>query len=96
MLTALDEADLVLFVVDGRAGVTRARRRDRAACSAAAARPVVLVANKVDVRRAWRARRPISTGSASASPLPVSAEHGRGVAELLEVAAAIAPRARRA
>jgi GTP-binding protein len=90
VLTAVEEADLVLFVVDARAGVTgldaeiaRALRRS--------ARPVVLVANKVDgagMESAVADLYRLGFGE----PAPVSAEHGRGVAELLEVVRARAPR----
>jgi len=90
VLTAVEEADLVLFVVDARAGVTgldaeiaRALRRS--------ARPVVLVANKVDgagMESAVADLYRLGFGE----PVPVSAEHGRGVAELLEVVRGRAPR----
>jgi GTP-binding protein len=89
VLTAVDEADLVLFVVDARAGVTgldaeiaRALRRSE--------RPVVLVANKVDgagLESAVADLYRLGFGE----PVPVSAEHGRGVAEMLEVVRARAP-----
>jgi GTP-binding protein len=86
---AVEEADLVLFVVDGRDGATgldaeiaRVLRR--------ANRPVVLAANKVD----GPAQEPgladlyrLGVGE----PVPVSAEHGRGVGELLEVLRARIP-----
>jgi len=86
VLAAVDEADLVLFVVDARAGATpldleiaRLLRR--------ADRPVLLVANKVEgplqeavLGELYR----LGFGD----PSPVSAEHGRGAAELLEVARA--------
>jgi GTP-binding protein len=89
VLVAVEEADLVLFVVDARDGVTaldaeiaRLLRR---------AHPLVLVvANKVesdaqqaDVAELYR----LGFGD----PLAVSAEHGRGVAEMLEVVRARAP-----
>ena len=90
VLAALDEADLVVFVVDVRAGVTpldteiaRLLRR--------AERPVVLAANKVegggqeaDLAEFYR----LGFGD----PVPVSAEHGRGVAEMLEVVRDRTPR----
>jgi GTP-binding protein len=90
VLMAVEEADLVLFVVDARAGVTgldaeiaRALRRSE--------RPVVLVANKVDgagLESAVADLYRLGFGE----PAPVSAEHGRGVAEMLEVVRARAPR----
>ncbi|MBI3635860.1 MAG: ribosome biogenesis GTPase Der [Candidatus Rokubacteria bacterium] len=82
--TALTEADLVLFVVDTRAGVT-GLDTEIAAVLRKANRPVVLVANKVDsaaIESAVSELYRLGFGE----PVPVSAEHGRGVAELLEIA----------
>jgi GTPase len=89
ILAAVEEADLVAFVVDARAGansldfeIARILRRS--------GRPVVLVANKVEgagqeaaVAELYR----LGLGE----PIPVSAEHGRGVAEMLEVVRDRAP-----
>ncbi len=79
---AVREADLVLFVVDVTVGLTEEDlvisqwlRRSR--------RQVVLVANKVDSSsRETDAEALVSAGFGE--PWPVSAIHGRGVAELLE------------
>jgi len=89
VLTAVDEADLIAFVVDARTGAT-ALDAEIASILRRANRAVVLVANKVE-----------SDGQAPAladlyrlgcgDPVPVSAEHGRGVAEMLEVLRARAP-----
>jgi GTPase len=89
VLTAVEESDLVLFVVDARAGITtlddelaRMLRRSR--------RPVLLVANKVDgggMESALAELYRLGFGD----PLPVSSEHGRGVAEMLEIVRARAP-----
>jgi GTP-binding protein len=79
---AIDEADLVLFVVDAQAGVTPGDeeiadilRRSR--------RPVLLVANKVD--------DPARTGAIHefhrlglGEPLAISALHGHGTGDLLD------------
>jgi GTP-binding protein len=90
VLMAVEEADLVLFVVDARAGVTgldaeiaRALRRSE--------RPVVLVANKVDAGGMESAVAELYR-LGFGEPAPVSAEHGRGVAEMLEVVRERAPR----
>jgi GTP-binding protein len=87
---AIAEADLVLFVVDARAGAT-ALDMEIAALLRRADRPVVVVANKVESE----VQRP-ELGDLFAlglgDPVPVSAEHGRGVAELLEVVRERAPR----
>jgi GTP-binding protein len=89
VLTAVDEADLVLFVVDTRAGLTaldlelgRTLRR--------AGRPVVLVANKVDDGNLEAFTAELYR-LGFGEPWPVSAEHGRGVAELLDVVRERAP-----
>ena len=78
--TALDDADLALMLIDGRAGVTPLdrhfadwlRRRDR---------PVLLLANKCEgaageggLAEAW--------GLGLGEPLAVSAAHGEGLADL--------------
>jgi len=89
ILTAVDEADLVLFVVDAREGataldleITRILRR--------VGRVVVLAANKVDVGAQESALADLYR-LGFGDPVPVSAEHGRGVAELLEVLRARLP-----
>ncbi|MBI2216363.1 MAG: ribosome biogenesis GTPase Der [Candidatus Rokubacteria bacterium] len=83
VLAAVEEADLVVFVVDTRAGMTaldeeiaRLLRRSR--------RPVVVAANKVDAggqESALAEFHRLGFGE----PVPISAEHGRGVAEMLDV-----------
>jgi GTPase len=90
VLMAVAEADLVLFVVDARTGVTgldaeiaRVLRRSQ--------RPVVLVANKVDTGGMEGAVADLYR-LGFGEPSPVSSEHGRGVAEMLEVVRARAPR----
>ena len=90
VLTAVEEADLVLFVVDARAGVTgldaeiaRVLRRSE--------RPVVVAANKIDAGGMESALAELYR-LGFGEPVPVSAEHGRGVAEMLEVVRARTPR----
>jgi GTP-binding protein len=79
--TAVAQADLVLFVVDAREGITAAdqhfarwlRRQDR---------PVMLVANKVEGRMANSAV--VDTYALGlGDPAVVSAEHGEGIADLM-------------
>jgi GTP-binding protein len=90
VLAAVEEADLVLFVVDARAGVT-ALDAEIARVLRRSDRPVVLVANKVDAGGMESALAELYR-LGFGEPLPVSAEHGRGVAEMLEAVRARAPR----
>ena len=89
VLIAIDEADLIIFVVDGRAGITPLDE-EIAAVLRRSDRPVILAVNKVDTTGQDQL-----LGDAyrlGFSPvLPISAEHGRGVAELLEAARDRAP-----
>ena len=91
IMQAIEEADLVVLTVDTREGLTpvdveiaRILRRS--------GRPVVVAANKVD-----GAGQEAMLGEVHRlgfpRVLPVSAEHGRGVAELLEAIRAAAPAA---
>src|SRR2546423_1923817 len=82
VLTAVEEADLVLYVVDTRAGVT-ALDAEIARVLRRSERPVVLTANKVDAGGQESVLAELY-GLGFGEPVPVSAEHGRGVAELLE------------
>lgn len=81
---AIEEADLVLFLVDGREGVTPLER-DIAGTLRRSERPVFVVANKID-----GPAQEALLGEVYALGFPrvfaVSAEHGRGVAALLEAA----------
>jgi GTPase len=83
---ALDTADAILFLYDARAGVTPF---DRALAGRLrrAIQPVILVANKAE-----NVRSEAELGEAFAlglgAPVPISAEHGEGMAELH---AALAP-----
>jgi GTP-binding protein len=89
VMAAVDEADLVIFVVDGRAGLTLLDEEVAAILRKSKA-PVLVAVNKVD-----------TAGQESAiaeyyrlgfSPIvSLSAEHGRGVAELLEAARELVP-----
>jgi len=82
VLTAVEEADLVAFVVDARAGAT-AVDHEIAQLLRRSGKPVVLVANKVDSTSQEAAAADLYV-LGFGEPAPVSAEHGRGVAELLE------------
>src|SRR6476660_2191598 len=82
VLAAVEEADLVVFVVDTRAGVT-ALDAEIARVLRRSDRPVILAANKVDAGGQESALADLYR-LVYGEPVPVSAEHGRGIAELLE------------
>ena len=89
VLQAVEEADLLVFVVDGRAGVT-GLDEEIATILRKSGRPVLLAINKID-----GGGQDAAIGDAyrlGFTPvLTVSAEHGRGVAELLEACRERAP-----
>ncbi|RMF07437.1 MAG: ribosome biogenesis GTPase Der [Alphaproteobacteria bacterium] len=84
---ALDEADLVLFMIDARAGVTPldrhfadwVRRKDV---------PTVLLANKCE-GKASESGLFEAFGLGLGDPIPVSAEHAEGMGELFDAIDAI-------
>jgi GTP-binding protein len=85
---AIQEADLVLLVVDGRGGLLPddeaiARRLRRAG------KPVVLVVNKLEGKQDGLAE---FARLGFDSVWPISAEHGQGVGDLLDAAMARLPR----
>jgi len=86
---AIDEADVALFVIDSRDGVTPMdevfgeilRRRDM---------PVVVAANKAE-GRAGDSGILEAFGLGLGEPVPISAEHGEGMADLYAALLAVAP-----
>ncbi|MFM1814109.1 MAG: GTPase involved in ribosome synthesis and maintenance [Pseudomonadota bacterium] len=86
--TAIAEADLVLFVIDSREGVTPA---DQAfgRLVRASGRPTILVANKSEGRRGFDGvYEAFELGLGE--PVPISAEHGEGLADLdIDIEAAL-------
>ena len=80
---AARRSDAVLFLVDARAGLTAADEELAEALRREPGRPpVVVVANKAEGLHEAGAAEFHALGFGA--PLPVSAEHGRGVAELLD------------
>ena len=80
--TAIAEADLVLFVVDARAGITPGDE-DLAAILRASGKPVIVLANKIDdPRRDLDAVEFHRLGLGE--PVPLSALHGHGTGDLLD------------
>ena len=86
---AIDEADVALFVIDSRDGVTAMdevfaeilRRRDM---------PVVLAANKAEGRAGDQGILE-AFGLGLGEPVPISAEHGEGMADLYAALISVAP-----
>jgi len=79
---AVEEADVIVLVVDGRAGVT-AGDRDLAVRLRSASDRVLLAWNKADdPRLAQQATEGFELGLGE--PIPVSAEHGLGIADLID------------
>jgi GTPase len=79
---AIDEADLIVFVVDGRAGLV-ATDVEVAAILRRTQKPLLLAVNKLD----HRDHEPYTAEfyTLGIEPLlPISADHGRGVGELLD------------
>jgi GTP-binding protein len=90
--TAVATADLVLFVIDARAGITPADEHF-ARWLRRQGRPVLLIANKAEGRSVNSAvLESFSLGLGE--PLAVSAEHGEGISELMgEIADRVPPEA---
>ncbi|MFA5984292.1 MAG: ribosome biogenesis GTPase Der [Methylococcaceae bacterium] len=78
---ALDEADVILFMVDAREGLS-ASDQVIANTLRKQNKPVLLVANKVDGINADMAAMDFY-GLATGEPVQIAASHGRGIAELL-------------
>ena len=87
--TAIAEADLVLFVVDARVGVTPGDE-ELAGILRLARKPVLLLANKIDDpgqdALALEFHR-LGLGD----PIPVSAHHGHGTGDLLDAVVTLLP-----
>ena len=86
---ALDECDVALFVMDARDGLTPLdslfvellRKRDK---------PVVVLANKAE-GRAGEAGANEAFALGLGEPIPISAEHGEGMADLYQALVALTP-----
>jgi GTP-binding protein len=86
---AIGEADLILFVVDARAGITPGDE-ELAAILRRTRKPVLLLANKIDDPRqdalALEFHR-LGLGD----PVPLSAQHGHGTGDLLDAVVTMLP-----
>jgi GTP-binding protein len=83
---AVAGADLVLFVVDVRSGITPADRQF-ADLVRKSGKPVVLLANKAEGRSGAEASYEAFTLGLG-DPVPFSAEHGEGISDLFDALAA--------
>lgn len=86
---ALEEADAVIMVVDGRAPLTSSDHQV-AAFLRKAKRPVVLAVNKIEDFGIQQID-PEIYGFGLGEPIPVSAEHGRNIGDLLDAVLATIP-----
>jgi GTPase len=85
---AIDEADLCLFMIDARDGVTPVDRHF-AALVRRKGKPVILLANKAESRRgADNVQEAYALGLGD--PIAISAEHGEGLNDLYEAIRATA------
>jgi GTP-binding protein len=87
---AVEECDLVLLVVDGRTGLT-ADDQEVAKYLRKQVRPVVLVVNKLDEPRQEDLALADFFALGLGDPVPVSAEHARGLGGLYERLEALLP-----
>jgi GTP-binding protein len=81
---AVDEADLVLFIVDGRDGLTP-HDRIIATQLRKTGRPVMLLVNKAEGMQRTRVTADFHELGLG-EPIPISSAHGDNVAEMIEVA----------
>ena len=82
---AIREADAIVLVVDAEEGLSSSDR-DLARILRKGGKPVLLAANKVDSDRREKGLDLGELHSLGFDVFPVSAEHGRGVSELLDAA----------
>ena len=87
--TAIAQADLILFMIDARGGLTPADEHF-AEVARRSGKRVILVANKTESRTGMSgAYEGFDLGLGD--PVPISAEHGEGFADLAEAIAEAAP-----
>lgn len=89
VLTAAGESDLLVFLVDARTGCT-AQDEDLARLFRESGRPILFVVNKVDGPDVESAVAPFARLGFDA-PVPISAEHGLGIAEIHDAVRRLVP-----
>lgn len=87
---AIDEADVIIFLVDGQSGPTAADR-DVSTILRKSGKPIVLAVNKLDHPNHQEARYEFYE-LGFGDPVAISAEHGIGTGDLLDAAVASMPR----
>lgn len=87
--TALDEASLILLVVDARVGITPLDE-ELAELARITSKPVFIAANKVDTAKLEADAAEFERWG-FAGVFPISAEHGDGVGDLLDAAVDLLP-----
>lgn len=87
---AIEESDLVLFIVDGQSGVTPADqeiadilRRKQRSVDGQLLPPILLVVNKAESTKVWQSAAEFYE-LGMGEPYPVSALHGTGTGDLLD------------
>ncbi len=88
---AIEDADAIFFVIDARVGVTP-EDRHFASLARRAGKPLILIANKAE-GRAGEAGAYDAFALGLGDPVPLSAEHGDGFAELYSALLAALPEA---
>ena len=86
---AIEQADALIFVIDGREGIT-AQDKDVAKLLRRSGKPIVLAVNKADTR-ASEATFTEAEGFGFGEPVAVSAAHGIGLDDLYRALIEIAP-----
>jgi GTPase len=88
---AIEDADAIFFIIDARVGVTP-EDRHFASLARRAGKPLILIANKAE-GRAGEAGAYDAFALGLGDPVPLSAEHGDGFAELYSALLAALPEA---
>ncbi|MDP2689777.1 MAG: ribosome biogenesis GTPase Der [Deltaproteobacteria bacterium] len=91
---AMEEADVIIFLLDGRAGLTP-QDRELASMLRKVEKPVVYAVNKIDAQ-GLEAEAAEFYALGVPDVLPVSAEQGRGLADLMDAVVAKLPPAEEA
>jgi GTP-binding protein len=87
--TAIDQADALIFVIDGREGIT-GQDKDVAKLLRRSGKPIIFAVNKSDTR-ASEATFVEAERMGFGEPVAISAAHGRGLDDLYRALIAIAP-----